>query len=228
VQKIQNLATYIEHTLLKPEATSDDIRRLCIEALTFQFVSVCVHTSYVQLCSERLTGSGVKVCSVIGFPLGASSTRTKKHEAEYAIEDGAREVDMVIHIGKLKSRDYKYVQNDIAAVVHTAHRSDALVKVILETGLLTKEEIIKVCELSKAAGADFVKTSTGFGKGGATVEDIILMRNTVGADMGVKASGGIRTRDDAEALIRAGANRIGTSASVHIVSESDVTTSDRY
>lgn len=212
----RDLARMIDHTLLKPDATREQIQTLCQEALTYQFASVCVNPHWVPLAAELLKGSSVKVCTVIGFPLGATSTAAKAFEAADAIAHGAREVDMVLNIGALKSGDLDAVQQDIAVVVEAA-RGKALVKVILETGLLTREEKITACRLAKAAGADFVKTSTGFGHGGATVEDVALMRETVGPDMGVKASGGVRDEATARAMIRAGATRIGASAGVSIV-----------
>jgi deoxyribose-phosphate aldolase len=212
-----DLAKYIDHTLLKPEATKDEITKLCNEAKKYIFASVCIHPSYVPLSAKILRDSAVKVCTVIGFPLGATSTATKAFEAEHAVREGAKEVDMVINIGMLKSGDYDYVENDIFAVVTTARRYGALTKVIIETALLTDEEKIKACLLAKSAGADFVKTSTGFAKGGATVGDIALMRKVVGSAMGVKASGGVRTREEALAMVASGADRIGASASVKIV-----------
>ncbi|HUL43213.1 MAG TPA: deoxyribose-phosphate aldolase [Bacteroidota bacterium] len=217
-----DLAGMIDHTLLKPEATKDEIIKLCQEAKKYVFASVCINPSYVSLCAKLLRDTSVKVCTVIGFPLGATSTATKAFEAEHALRDGAREVDMVINVGMLKSGEYEYVENDIFAVVTTARRYGALSKVIIETALLTDEEKIKACLIAKRAGADFVKTSTGFSKGGATVGDIALMRKVVGSAMGVKASGGVRTREDALAMVASGADRIGASASVKIVStESD-------
>jgi deoxyribose-phosphate aldolase len=221
VSKIENIAGYIDHTMLKPEATTGDISHLCDEARLYNFASVCVNPSFVELCRKLLQGTEVKVCTVIGFPLGATSTYVKKCEAVRSITDGAREIDMVMHIGMLKSNEYKYVETDIAAVAQATHHMNVILKVILETTLLTEEEKIKACELCKDAGADFVKTSTGFSMGGATVDDIRLMRKVVGPEMGVKASGGIRTRRDAEAMILAGATRIGTSSGVQIVSGSD-------
>ncbi len=211
------LAGMIDHTLLKPEATKEEITKLCHEAKKFSFASVCINPSYVSLCAKLLRDTSVKVCTVIGFPLGATSTQSKAFEAEHALRDGAREVDMVINIGMLKSLEYEYVENDIFAVVTTARRYGALTKVILETALLTDEEKVKACLLAKHAGADFVKTSTGFSKGGATVGDIALMRKVVGTAMGIKASGGVRTREDALAMVASGADRIGASASVKIV-----------
>ncbi len=214
-----DLARMIDHTLLKPEATVGDIEKLCDEARKYGFASVCVNPSYVPLCAQHLRGTGVKVCTVIGFPLGATLSAVKAFETEHVIRDGAQEVDMVINVGMLKSGQYEYVENDIFAVVSTAKRYRVLTKVILETGLLTDEEKVKACILAKRAGADFVKTSTGFGKGGATVGDIALMRRVVGSAMGVKASGGVRTREDALAMVAHGADRIGASASIKIVSE---------
>jgi deoxyribose-phosphate aldolase len=213
-----DIARMIDHTLLKPEATIEQIEKLCAEAKKFHFASVCINASYVPLCASLLKDTDVKVCTVIGFPLGATTTETKAFEAERAIRDGAREVDMVINVGRLKSGDYDYVEQDIFAVASTARRMHALSKVIIETGLLTDEEKIKACMLAKKAGADFVKTSTGFSKGGATVGDIALMRFVVGSAMGVKASGGVRTREDALQLVASGADRIGASASVAIAS----------
>lgn len=211
------LARMIDHTLLKPEATTDEVTTLCSEARTYSFASVCVNPSYVSLCSRLLKGTAVKVCTVIGFPLGATTTETKRFEAEQAIQNGAEEIDMVLNIGRLKQGDYEYVFHDINQVVLAAKKSNAVCKVILETALLTDEEKIKACLICKEAKADFVKTSTGFSKGGATAGDIALMRYVVGSAVGVKASGGIRTLEDAEAMIESGADRIGASASVKIV-----------
>ena len=212
-----DLARYIDHTLLKPEATKDQIIKLCAEAKKYSFASVCINPSYVSLCAKHLRDTSVKVCTVIGFPLGATSTAAKAFESEHALRDGAKELDIVINVGMLKSGEYEYVENDIFAVVTTCRRYGALSKVILETGLLTDEEKVKGCLLAKRAGADFVKTSTGFAKGGATVGDIALMRKVVGSAMGVKASGGVRTREEALAMVASGADRIGASASVKIV-----------
>lgn len=212
-----DLARMIDHTLLKPEATKEQITKLCLEAKKFNFASVCINPSYVSLCAKLLRDTPVKVCTVIGFPLGATSTASKTFEAEHALRDGAKEIDMVINVGMLKSEEYEYVENDIFAVATTGRRYGALTKVILETGLLTDEEKVKGCVLAKRAGADFVKTSTGFSKGGATVGDIALMRKVVGSAMGVKASGGVRTREEALAMVASGADRIGASASVKIV-----------
>lgn len=213
-----DLAGMIDHTLLKPDGTVAEIETLCSEAKKYGFASVCINPSYVPLCAKLLKGTEVKVCTVIGFPLGATSTASKAFETEQAIRDGAQEVDMVMNVGMLKSGEYEYVENDIFAVVSTAKRYRMLSKVIIETGFLTDEEKIKACVLAKRAGADFVKTSTGFGKGGATVGDISLMRRVVGSAMGVKASGGVRSREDALAMVASGADRIGASASVKIVS----------
>ena len=213
----QDLAKLIDHTLLKPEATKQQIEELCAEAKKYGFASVCVNPCYVSLCSEILRDSKVKVCTVIGFPLGASATKTKVFEAEQAIRDGARELDMVLNVGMLKSGEYHYVEQDIFAVVSAAKRAGALTKVILETVLLTDEEKVKGCIIAKRSGADFVKTSTGFSKGGATVGDVALMRRVVGSAMGVKAAGGVRSREEALSLVASGADRIGASASVKIV-----------
>ncbi|MBI1805180.1 MAG: deoxyribose-phosphate aldolase [Ignavibacteriae bacterium] len=213
-----DLARFIDHTLLKPEATKNQIIHLCNEAKKYNFASVCINPSYVSLCAKLLRDTPVKVCTVIGFPLGATSTPAKAFESEHALRDGAKELDMVINVGMLKSGEYEYVENDIFAVVTTCRRYGALSKVILETGLLTDEEKVKGCLLAKRGGADFVKTSTGFAKGGATVGDIALMRKVVGSAMGVKASGGVRTREEALAMVASGADRIGASASVKIVS----------
>ena len=211
------LARMIDHTLLKPEATQKEIEKLCTEAKHYRFASVCIHPSYVKMCASLLRDTDVKVCTVIGFPLGATSSAAKAFETDRAIKDGAREVDMVINIGMLKSGEYDYIKEDILSVVSTAHSFGVLTKVIIETGLLTDEEKVKACMLAKQAGADFVKTSTGFAKGGATAGDIALMRKVVGPELGVKASGGVRSQEDALALIASGADRIGASASVKIV-----------
>jgi deoxyribose-phosphate aldolase len=213
-----DLARYIDHTLLKPEATLEEIDELADEAREYGFASVCVNPTWVKRASERLRGSGVKTTAVVGFPLGANTPEIKAMEARRALRDGAREIDMVINIGALKSGDYELVKRDIEKVVDAAHESGALVKVILETAKLTDEEKVMAAALAKEARADFVKTSTGFGGGGATVFDVALMRETVGPDMGVKASGGVRTAEDAEDMIAAGATRIGASAGVQIVS----------
>ncbi len=213
----KNLARKIDHTLLKPEATENEVRGLCDEAKKYDFASVCVNPCYVSLCSELLKGTNVKVCTVIGFPLGATTTEAKRFEAEQAISNGAEEIDMVINIGRLKQGDYDYVFHDVNQVVLAAKKHGAVCKVILETALLTDEEKIKACIICKQAGADFVKTSTGFSKGGATAGDVALMKYVVGSSVGVKASGGIRSREDAEKMVASGADRIGASASVKIV-----------
>jgi deoxyribose-phosphate aldolase len=210
-----DVAKYIDHTLLKPEATRTEIEQLCDEAAKFGFYSVCVNPYWVRLCAKLLRGKDVKVCNALGFPLGATDSRTKGFEARNAIEQGAAEVDMVINIGALKSRDLRAVEEDIRSVVR-ASRSTTVVKVIIETCLLTDEEKVLACETAKKAGAHFVKSSTGFSKGGATAGDIALMRRVVGPDMGVKASGGVRTFEDAKLMIESGATRIGASASVKI------------
>jgi len=212
-----DLARMIDHTLLRPDATQKEIEKLCAEAKQYRFASVCINPSNVKLCAELLRDTDVKVCTVIGFPLGATSSAAKAFETDRAIKDGAREVDMVINVGMLKSGEYKYVEEDILSVVSAAHSFGVLTKVIIETGLLTDEEKVKACMLAKHGGADFVKTSTGFVKGGATVGDIALMRKVVGPELGVKASGGVRSQEDALALIASGADRIGASASVKIV-----------
>lgn len=211
-----DIAQMIDHTLLKADATSEEVRRLCDEARRHHFASVCVNTSFVPLARRLLSGSGVMVCAVVGFPLGAMVSSAKAFEAREAVRAGAEEIDMVINQGALKSRDYALVEEDIRKVVEAAR--PARVKVILETGALSYEEKIIAITLAKTAGAHFVKTSTGFGPGGATVEDIALMRRLVGREMGVKASGGVRTCEDAEKMRAAGASRIGASASVSIVS----------
>ena len=216
-------ASYIDHTLLKAEATRDQVTQLCSEARQYHFASVCVNPTNVKLCADLLKGSSVSVCSVIGFPLGATTPEAKAFEAQQAIDNGAQEVDMVINIGAIKDRNLDLVARDILAVVQTAHASNALVKVIIEAALLTDEEKQIACLLSKEAGADFVKTSTGFSIGGATVEDVALMRRTVGPLVGVKAAGGIRTVDDFEKMIKAGATRIGASAGVRIIKGDDKT-----
>lgn len=213
------IARMIDHTLLKPDATQDQIAQLCYEARKYGFAAVCVNPTWVKLCSQLLKGSPVRVCTVVGFPLGATPTEVKAYEAQQAIDDGATEVDMVINIGALKSKDYALVERDIATVARICHAGGAILKVILETALLTDEEKVIACQLAKAAGADFAKTSTGFGPGGATVHDVELMRQVVGAEMGVKAAGGIRSYQDAQAMIAAGATRIGASAGVQIVQQ---------
>ncbi|MFW5955156.1 MAG: deoxyribose-phosphate aldolase [Rhodothermales bacterium] len=219
------LARMIDHTALKAETTEHEILQLCGEARRYCFASVCVNPSYVPLVAEALKGSPVAVCTVIGFPLGATTAEIKSRETEQSVRNGATEVDMVLNVGFLKSERYDYVERDIRAVVESAHKAagdrrqngQVLVKVILETALLTDEEKVIACVLSQNAGADFVKTSTGFSTGGATAADVALMRRVVGERLGVKASGGIRSREDAETMVRSGASRIGASASVAIV-----------
>ncbi|WP_407691373.1 deoxyribose-phosphate aldolase [Robertmurraya mangrovi] len=211
-----NIAGMIDHTLLKPEARKEQVELLCAEAKEYTFASVCVNPTWVRYASELLSGTEVKVCTVIGFPLGATTSETKAFETKNAIENGATEVDMVINIGALKDGNNDLVENDIRAVVEAA-KGKALTKVIIETSLLTEEEKVRACELSVKAGADFVKTSTGFSTGGATYEDIALMRKTVGPDIGVKASGGVRSAEDAGKMIEAGATRIGASSGIAIV-----------
>lgn len=215
---MMELAGMIDHTALKSDTTKEQIKKLCSEAIEYGFASVCVNPSYVELCSELLKGSTIKVCTVIGFPLGATTTATKVVEASEAIKNGAKEIDMVINVGAMKSGDFDFVKNDIVAVVQAA-KGKALVKVILETCLLTEEEKKISCKICKEAGADFVKTSTGFSTGGATIEDIKLMRSIVKPDLGVKASGGIRDYETAKAMVDAGASRIGASASVAIANK---------
>ena len=219
VLKKDEIARFIDHTLLKPEATPAQIERLCDEARRYGFAAVCVNPVYVRLAAERLQGAEVAVCSVVGFPLGATTTAAKVYEARQALADGAGELDMVIHVGALKAGDYERAQEDIAAVADVCHKGGALLKVIIETALLDDAEKVTACRLAQAAGADFVKTSTGFAGGGATAEDVRLMRQTVGPRMGVKAAGGIRSYADALAMIEAGANRIGASAGVRIVEQ---------
>lgn len=214
-------ASLIDHTLLKPEASASDIRKLCDEAVQFGFASVCVNPGWVKTAAEFLRGSGVPVCTVIGFPLGATLSDVKAYEARRAIFNGAREVDMVINIGALKTGDDCAVEDDIRAVVEAAHENEVLCKVIIETALLTDEEKVRACLAARHAGADFVKTSTGFSKGGATVHDIALMRRTVGRELGVKASGGVKGIDDARAMFEAGATRIGASVGVKIAQEAE-------
>ncbi len=213
------LAAMIDHTLLRPDSTTDEIERLCAEAKEYGFASVCVNSCHVHQCAQILAGSRVKVCATIAFPLGAMSTAAKTREAAQALDDGAGELDMVMNIGMLKSGNHTVVEDDIRAVVKIAHARGAIVKVILETGLLNDGEKVIACRLAQDANADFVKTSTGFGHGGATVADVQLLRNSVGPSMGVKASGGIKTRRDADEMIAAGASRIGASAGIRIVAE---------
>ena len=212
----KEIAKYLDDTLLKADATPEQIVKICEEAKTYGCASVCVNSGYVPLVSKELAGSGVKTCCVIGFPLGACTSEAKAAETADSIEKGANEVDMVINVGRAKAGEWDYVKSDIEAVVKAA-AGKALVKVIIETCLLTDEEKVKACQAAKEAGADFVKTSTGFSTGGAKVEDIRLMRKTVGPDMGVKASGGVRDFEKAQAMIEAGATRIGTSSAAGIV-----------
>jgi deoxyribose-phosphate aldolase len=212
-------ASLIDHTLLKPDATQTEIKHLCEEAAQYRFASVCVNPTWVRVCVCHLQGSGVPVCTVIGFPLGATLSDVKAYEARRAIMDGAREVDMVINVGALKSGDDCLVEHDIHSVVEVAHEYDVTCKVIIETALLTDDEKVRACQAAKSAGADFVKTSTGFSKGGATVADIALMRRVVGSELGVKASGGVKNMADARAMVEAGATRIGASVGVKIAQE---------
>jgi deoxyribose-phosphate aldolase len=212
-----NLAGMIDHTLLKQDATPDQIAQLCFEARKYGFASVCINPAWVKLSAQLLQGSYAKVCTVIGFPLGASAPEVKAFETQNALDNGAAEIDMVINVGALKARDLELVAKDIRGVVEVSHRANAIVKVIIEAALLTDEEKTIACLLSKEAGADFVKTSTGFASGGATVHDVELMRRVVGPEMGVKAAGGVRTYEDAENMIKAGATRIGASAGVKII-----------
>lgn len=213
------VASLIDHTLLKPEATRSGVARVCDEAREFGFASVCVNPSWVRFVSESLAGSNVRVGTVVGFPLGANETATKFAEASLALEHGAHELDMVQNIGMLRSGNFQPVQKEIASLADLAHSRGAILKVILETCLLNEEEKIAACRLAVEARADFVKTSTGFSTGGATVEDVKLMRQTVGLSMGVKASGGIRTLDALRRMVAAGANRIGSSSGVNILRE---------
>jgi len=215
----RQVARYIDHTLLKPDATRDEILKICEEGARYGFASVCINPTWVREAACALRGSGVKVCTVIGFPLGANLPDTKAYEARRAIFDGATELDMVINVGAVKSGDDALVLRDIASVVTVAHEVDSICKVILETALLTDDEKVRACLLSKEAGADFVKTSTGFSKGGATVADVALMRRVVGGQMGVKASGGVKDLQQAQEMIRAGATRIGASVGVKIIQE---------
>ncbi len=217
----QPLARLIDHTLLKPEATPGQIEKLCAEAARYCFASVCVNPIYVPLCSRLLEETNVPVCTVIGFPLGATLAEAKGEEAALAMERGAKEIDMVVAIGLLRGGDYQAVYDDIAQVVEVSHSGGAMVKVILEMAMLDKRHKIMGCLLSQLAGADFVKTSTGFGPGGATVEDVELMRRVVGPKMGVKAAGGIRSLADARAMLAAGATRLGSSSGVKIIQEAE-------
>jgi len=216
----KDVAALIDHTLLTPDATRAQIEQLCQEAAEFHFATVCVNPTWVTVCAAALRGTSVPVCSVVGFPLGATTPDVKQYETRRALFDGAREIDMVINLGALKSGDLRLVERDIEAVVSVCRETGALSKVILETALLSDEQKTTACVLAKAAGADYVKTSTGFGPGGATAADVALMRRVVGADMGVKASGGVRDPADLQAMVAAGATRIGASAGVKIVKSS--------
>lgn len=215
----QDIARLIDHTLLKPNATVQEIVQLCHEAALYQFASVCVNPTYVKLAAQLLRGFPVKVCTVVGFPLGATRSEVKVYETRQALDDGATEIDMVINIGALKSGDDELVERDIAMVVGASHSRGAICKVIIEASMLTDEEKVRASRLAQKAGADFVKTSTGFGGGGATVHDVALIRQTVGPEMGIKAAGGIRSYADAQQLVAAGATRLGASAGVKIVQE---------
>lgn len=219
-----NIAQMIDHTALKADTTKEQVLKLCEEAKQYQFASVCINPVWVETAAQALKGTDVKVCTVIGFPLGASTSATKAFETKDAIEKGATEVDMVLNIGALKDKNNELVEQDISAVVEAA-KGKAITKVIIETSLLTDEEKVRACKLVVKAGADFVKTSTGFSTGGATVEDIQLMRQTVGPNVGVKASGGVRNAGDAQALIEAGATRIGASSGIAIVEGTSSTSS---
>lgn len=212
---IMNLAKYIDHTLLKPEATREQIIKLCDDAIKHDFFSVCVNPSFVKTAHDHLQACSVKVCTVVGFPLGTATTAAKVYETEEAVAAGADEIDMVINVGAIKSKDNQYIEKEIAAVVEAA--KGRAVKVIIETGLLSKEEKVLACKLAKRAGANFVKTSTGFGPGGATVDDVKLMQETVGPGLGVKASGGVRSLKAALDMIDAGATRIGTSSGIELL-----------
>jgi deoxyribose-phosphate aldolase len=219
IDEKQRIASAIDHTSLKPEAAAQDIEKACLEALQNGFASVCVNPCWVPLVAKRLTGSPVKVCTVIGFPLGANQTETKLAEATLALSQGARELDMVQNVGALRSADYSLVGQEIAKLAELAHRNGAILKVILETSSLTTDQKVKACQIAVEAKADFVKTSTGFSSAGATVEDVHLMRQTVGQALGVKASGGIRSLATVRSMLAAGANRIGASAGVQILNE---------
>jgi deoxyribose-phosphate aldolase len=213
----KTMASMIDHTILKPFATREEVLICCQQAVQYDFASVCVNPCHVKLVANELKNSKIKTCAVIGFPLGANSTKVKAFEAKNAVSEGAQEIDMVINVGSLKEKDLTYVENDIIQVVKAS--DGALVKVIIETCYLTDEEKITICEIAKRAGADFVKTSTGFVTGGATAADVALMRKAVGKDLGVKASGGIKTLQDALIMIEAGASRIGASSGVEIINQ---------
>jgi deoxyribose-phosphate aldolase len=216
----REIARAIDHTLLKPEATREQIEQLCAEAVEHGFATVCVNPTWVPLCAEKLRGSSTRVCTVVGFPLGATLPEVKAYEAARTVGEGACEVDMVLNVGALKSGDYRLAERDVAAVVEASGPGGALVKVIIEAALLTDDEKVRACVVAKAGGADFVKTSTGFGPGGATAADVALMRRVVGPEMGVKAAGGVRDLKSAQAMLEAGADRIGASVGVKIVQES--------
>jgi deoxyribose-phosphate aldolase len=216
----REVATLIDHTLLKPDATADEVEKLCREATEFHFATVCVNPTWVAFCTRLLRGSGVGVCSVVGFPLGATTPDVKQYETRRAIFDGATEIDMVINVGALKSGDLRLVEQDIEQVTRPCRDAGVVSKVIIEAALLTDEEKVTAATLTKAAGADFVKTSTGFGPGGATIGDVMLLRRVVGDDLGVKAAGGVRDLEQMKAMVAAGASRIGASAGVRIVKES--------
>ncbi len=214
-----DIARYIDHTMVRPDTSEAQIAQLCQEATDYHLAAVAVNPVYVHMCSQMVLGSGVAVASAISFPLGATSTRVKSYEAQQAIEDGATELDMVINVGALKSSKYDVVHHDIAAITRICHDAGAICKVVIEAALLTDDEKVKACQLAESAGADFVKTSTGFGPGGATVHDVTLMRGAVSPHVGIKAAGGISTYRDFQALLDAGATRIGTSASVKIIQQ---------
>jgi deoxyribose-phosphate aldolase len=216
----QGVSGFIDHTLLKPDATKQEIQKLCAEAAEFKFATVCINPAWVATCASLLRSTPVKVCTVVGFPLGATTPDVKNYETRRVIFDGAREVDMVINVGALKSNDLRLVERDIEAVTSACVEAGVISKVIIEAAYLTDEEKVTACTLSKAAGADFVKTSTGFGPGGATVADVALMRRVVGEDMGVKAAGGVRDLEGLKAMVAAGASRVGASAGVKIVQQS--------
>ncbi|MBI5304688.1 MAG: deoxyribose-phosphate aldolase [Chloroflexi bacterium] len=216
----KDITKFIDHTLLKPEATPSEIDKLCKEAAEYHFAAVCVNPPFVKQCAQILRGADVAVAAVVGFPLGAHTTETKVFETKQAVADGASEIDMVINIGALKAKQYDLVRDDIRGIAEAAHAGNAILKVIIEAALLTDDEKVRSCELAKEAGADFVKTSTGFGPGGATAHDVALMSRTVAGELGVKAAGGIRNLEQAQAMIQAGATRIGASAGVAIVKQS--------
>lgn len=225
-EQAMSLASFIDHTWLKPEATKADITRLCHEAQTYGFAAVCVNPVWVSYAAQTLASYSTAVCTVVGFPLGATTTKVKVYEAQQALENGAREIDVVMAIGQLKDHDFSFVEADIRAVVNVTHQYQALCKVIIETALLTDDEKVQACKIVQSAEADFIKTSTGFSHGGATVKDVVLLRQNIAQSIGVKASGGIRSRQLAEQLIAAGATRIGTSNGIAILQEAS--TSSAY